>query len=48
MESANPIISADALEELILESIQKLAEHVLDDEDAFIEEVTSHVMKCKS
>ena len=34
-ECESHYISADALEELILESIQKLAEHVLDDEDAF-------------
>ena len=40
-ECESHYISADALEELILESIQKLAEHVLDDEDAFIEEVTN-------
>ena len=32
-------INVDAVEELILESIQKMAAHVLEDEDAFIEEV---------
>lgn len=39
-ECESHYVNVEALEELILESIQKLSAHVLDDEEAFIEEVT--------
>ena len=39
-ECESHYVNAGALEDLILESIQKLSAHVLDDEEAFIEEVT--------
>lgn len=39
-ECESHYINAEALEELLLESIKKLSAHVLDDEEAFIEEVT--------
>lgn len=37
-------IYANALEELLLESIRKISEHVLDDEEAFVKEITN---QCK-
>lgn len=38
-ECESHYIGVDALEEIILESIQRISAHVLDDEDAFVEEV---------
>lgn len=47
-ECESHYVNADALEQIILESIQKLSAHVLDDEDAFIEEVTQRCDKNQS